>query len=123
MAGTLLQRSPWGYVVCSGNSPQSLGYNISEDGSCPLVGAGDLEETDALLGPLQMNGGPTPTRRPLPGSPAIDRVPVAVCLDEDNDPLGHDQRGLPRPAPGSAACDAGAVESGNEGVFADRFES
>src|SRR6185369_16353146 len=44
---------------------------------------------DPMLGPLQNNGGPTLTKAPLPGSPAIDQ--------------GHssgqatDQRGVPRP--------------------------
>jgi len=37
-----------------------------------LVGA-ITEALDPLLGPLQMNGGPTPTHALLPGSPAIDQ--------------------------------------------------
>src|SRR5262249_52781927 len=35
--------------------------------------AGTLTGVDPLLGPLQFNGGPTPTHALLPGSPAIDR--------------------------------------------------
>lgn len=123
LSGSLLQRMPWGFVVCSGSGLQSLGYNISEDGTCGLAASGDLESTDAQLGPLSMNGGPTPTRLPVSGSPAIDRVPVSACLDEDEDPLDHDQRGLPRPVPNGGACDSGAVEFGNEHMFSDRFES
>ena len=51
----------------------SNGYNLSsDDGSGYLNGPGDQINTDALLGPLQDNGGPTLTHMPLPGSPAID---------------------------------------------------
>jgi hypothetical protein len=56
-----------------------------------------------LLGPLQNNGGPTPTRAPLPGSPVIDagvNGPVTSATD---------QRGLPRIVNGTV--DVGAVES------------
>jgi hypothetical protein len=47
---------------------------------------------DPLLGPLQNNGGPTPTRAPLPGSPVIDAGFVAAL------PAGtaSDQRGFLR---------------------------
>ena len=55
------------------------------------------------LGPLQSNGGPTPTRALSVTSPAIGTVPAvgAGC------PL-TDQRGVARPV--GAACDAGAYE-------------
>jgi hypothetical protein len=52
----------------------------------------------ANLGPLQDNGGPTPTRLPLAGSPAID---AGDCTETT------DQRELARPA---TSCDLGAVE-------------
>jgi hypothetical protein len=54
---------------------------------------------DPLLGPLQMNGGPTPTQALLPGSPAIDKGnSFGLCMD---------QRGYPRPHSGG---DIGAFE-------------
>lgn len=56
----------------------------------------------ARVGPLQFNGGPTPTHALLPGSPAIDGGCPAACLPAD-------QRGLPRPQ--GRACDMGAVEA------------
>lgn len=67
-------------------------------------------KVDPLLGPLQNNGGPTPTRALLPGSPAIDRG--------GGDGAGTDQRGsvrpsddpaIPNPIPGDGS-DIGAYE-------------
>jgi hypothetical protein len=59
---------------------------------------------DPLLGPLQNNGGQTPTRAPLPGSPVIDAGINAVV------PTGTvtDQRGALRIV--NARVDVGAVE-------------
>ena len=65
---------------------------------------------DPLLGPLQDNGGPTPTMAPAAGSPAIDAGSASG--------LGTDQRGDPRPvdfpalpdAIGGDGADIGAVE-------------
>jgi hypothetical protein len=71
--------------------------NLIEDGSCGAALAGD-----PLLGPLQDNGGPTPTHALLPGSPAIDAGDSATCLAED-------QRGVARPQ--LDGCDIGAFES------------
>lgn len=56
---------------------------------------------DARLGPLAKNGGPTPTRALLPGSPAIDAG--------DDTLIGTDQRGQPRKS--GAQVDIGAFES------------
>jgi hypothetical protein len=57
----------------SGGTILSLGYNLSNDnGSGFLIGTGDKTNTNPLLGPLQLNGGPTPTHALLSGSPAID---------------------------------------------------
>src|SRR5262249_6298209 len=66
----------------------SLGHNISNDGSGNLTAAGDLPNTNPLLGPLANNGGPTQTRALLPGSPAINAGDPAAAP-------ATDQRGLP----------------------------
>lgn len=58
---------------------------------------------DPLLGPLQDNGGLTPTHALLPTSPAVDRG-----LDLSDDGFTLDQRGMPRPRQGG--FDMGAVE-------------
>jgi hypothetical protein len=81
----------------------SAGSNISSDASCNFTTFGDRVNTDPRLGPLTDNGGPTLTRAPLPGSPAIDGGP-AICFP------ATDQRGVPRPQPAGGRCDIGAVE-------------
>ncbi|MEM7139927.1 MAG: choice-of-anchor Q domain-containing protein [Actinomycetota bacterium] len=76
---------------------------LNDDGTC---GSGPLVGVDPLLGPLQDNGGPTSTRAPLAGSPAIDAA-TGTCP-------ATDQRGETRPrdgdGDGAATCDIGAVE-------------
>jgi len=57
---------------------------------------------DPLLGPLQDNGGLTPTMALQPGSPAIDH------MVRDDSPVRTDQRSLPRGYDGF--CDIGAFE-------------
>ncbi|MBI4498413.1 MAG: hypothetical protein HY689_10985, partial [Chloroflexi bacterium] len=105
-SGTIVAGSIGG-PNCSGTIT-SNGYNLSSDATCSLAGAGDLENTDPLLGPLQDNGGPTQTHALLVGSPAIDAVPTANCTDADGNPLTVDQREAARPQ--GTACDIGAFE-------------
>jgi hypothetical protein len=47
----------------------------------------------------------------LPGSPAIDAIPVASCT------LATDQRGVSRPQPAGGNCDIGAFESYGYMIF------
>jgi hypothetical protein len=74
------------------------GHNICSDATANLSASGSLSKTDPLLGPLQDNGGPTPTMMLLPGSRGINAVGSGFP------PL--DQRGRPR----WGAADIGAVE-------------
>lgn len=87
----------------------SLGHNArpaSPEGYCGTPTT-DLLLTDPELGPLQDNGGDTPTHLPLAGSPLID-------AGDDESCLGVDQRLADRPqdgdGDGAARCDIGAVE-------------
>jgi hypothetical protein len=90
----------------------SIGYNLSSDSTCNFSSAGDLNNDDPLLGPLQNNGGPTETMALLPGSPAIDAGNPAGCTDGLGHLLTTDQRGAPRPDKEDAiGCDRGAYES------------
>ena len=90
----------------------SLGYNfIGDRGTATIVGpqTGDQMGTAAAplepkLGPLQDNGGPTPTRLPLPGSPLINAGDPAFQPPPDTD-----QRGRPRVQNGR--IDIGATEA------------
>jgi hypothetical protein len=93
----------------------SLGHNLDSLDQCGFRAAGDLLNTNPLLGPLHDNGGPSETMALRAGSPAIDAG--AGCA-------GPDQRGAPRPGaltPGEtagSACDIGAYErAGCEGVL------
>jgi hypothetical protein len=95
---------------CSGIMT-SHGYNLTSDDSCRLNAAGDVENANPNLGPLQDNGGFTRTMALLPGSPAIDSGNPSGCTDGDGELLKTDQRGEPRPdKDDSGACDTGAYE-------------
>jgi hypothetical protein len=88
-------------------------YNISDDASCGFTAASSLNSTNPQLGTLANNGGPTETFALLSGSPAINRIPVASCVDQSGNPLVTDQRLLPRPdALNLSTCDSGAYEFG-----------
>ncbi len=89
----------------------SNGYNLSSDKSCRFDGAGDLNDIDPELGPLQNNGGPTDTIALLPGSPAIDAGNPSGCRNGLGPLLKTDQRGEPRPdKEDKPGCDIGAFE-------------
>ena len=78
------------------------GRNLSyPDASCPGINA------DPMLGPLQMNGGPTMTMGLGPGSAAIDAGDDATCAASPVNNL--DQRGVSRPV--GPHCDIGAFET------------
>jgi hypothetical protein len=81
-------------------------HNLEDRNQCGLTGAGDLINTDPLLGSLGNNGGNTDTLLIGAKSPAIDAG--AGCVDATGAPLTHDQRGVTRPQ--GPACDIGAFE-------------
>lgn len=88
----------------------SLGFNLIESpATCSFVAQPtDVIGVDPLLAPLADNGGPTPTRALLPGSPALDAGAIACAAT--------DQRGMPRPQ--GPACDIGAFERCDAGPCA-----
>jgi len=89
-----------GNIGFSGGTVVSHGHNISDDGTGNFsVAAGDLPNTDPMLGPLADNGGPTGTNALLFGSPAIN------AGDASAPP--QDQRGVSR----VGAADIGAYEA------------
>ncbi len=95
----------------------STGYNIISDSAlCNFTATtGDLLDVDPRLGPLQNNGGATPTNWLYQGSPAIDGGNPSGCTDHLGNPLTTDQRGSSRPLDGNNdgnnVCDIGAYEA------------
>ncbi|MCP5097241.1 MAG: hypothetical protein GY943_16970 [Chloroflexi bacterium] len=85
----------------------SLGHNIESGDDCGFNNTGDLINTDALLSPLQDNGGNILTHALLYGSKAIDAGFETACPQLD-------QRNKSRPIDGNkdgtAVCDIGAYE-------------
>ncbi len=77
----------------------SDGHNLEDSNTCTLAAAGDLPNTNAQLGSLTNNGGPTRTMALPFGSPAIHAGNAATCP-------ATDQRGKPR----AAGCDIGAFQ-------------
>ena len=87
---------------CAANatSLRVQGLSLFEDiASCVPIGTPPLI-ADPLLGPLQLNLGPSRTREPQPGSPVLGVATGGACRSTD-------QRGVARTSP----CDLGAHES------------
>jgi len=97
--------------IVAGNTQNGGDINLIDgwSGSHNLTSTANLD-----LGPLQNNGGPTPTMLPGIGSAAIDAVPLAACTQ------ATDQRGVTRPQ--GAGCDIGAVEVQPDRIFVDGFD-
>ena len=105
-----------GGIFAAGNAPLALNNTIVSGNSglpgTDVSAAGGFTGTnnfiggDAVLGPLQDNGGPTPTIAPLPGSPVINAGSNALV------PPGTatDQRGPGFPRALGGTVDVGAVE-------------
>ncbi len=100
----------------SGGTIVSDGHNLSDDASCStwLTGMGDASGTLPGLDPagLKNNGGPTQTIALLPGSTALDAIPLGstdyCTMTDGTTSVATDQRGVERP--GGSACDIGAFE-------------
>lgn len=88
------------FANCFGVNGAATVLNLSNDATCAF-GAG-RDNVALPLGPLQNNGGFTPTHRLPQGSPAIDAGSNTGCP-------AIDQRGQARPV--GATCDVGAIEA------------
>src|SRR5208283_4646895 len=109
--GSLFANNTGGNCCAGGAEPTNEGYNISDDDTCDFgISTGAKGQTigdnvkPLLASGLADNGGPTETIALIPGSPAIEAVPLAQCT------VRTDQRGDPRPEPGFSDCDIGAYE-------------
>ena len=75
------------------------------------VPGSNLAGQDPKLGPLADNGGPTATRKPLAGSPVIDRGSTAASADQRGRARPVNIPGIASsPASGADGADIGAVE-------------
>jgi hypothetical protein len=92
-------------TVAIGSTIAVRGQDLVQGG---LAGFPAVLSADPLLGPLQNNGGPTPTMALLPGSPAIDAGVNNFALDLSGNSLTTDQRGHWRIC--GASVDLGAYE-------------
>jgi hypothetical protein len=104
LRATLLADNASGNCQVSGGALTSNNDNLSSDATCAgsLTASNDLTNTNPLLRPLALNGAPlAPSHAPLPHSPALNRIPPARCVADD-------QRNAVRPQNGR--CDVGAVE-------------
>jgi CSLREA domain-containing protein len=122
------------YDDCDG-IVQVYGWNLfGEIAGCTFTGNGATARGLVSLntiGPLQDNGGPTPTHALLPGSEAIDSTYTQGCIDQNGAPLATDQRGAPRVVTAifgnPRRCDVGAFEFGatppvEDLIFKNGFE-
>jgi len=120
LTNTILYGNGPGFIADDCERADSTGGNmIGDSAHCNFdAQPSDQLDVDPGLGPLADNGGFTWTH--LPGPAAIDHGLDSGCL-----PI--DQRSVPRPIDGDgdgiARCDAGAVESVRDAIFADGFES
>ena len=105
-------------TLITGNSAPSCvgrfrtgGYNLQSAtrSTCGLTGANDRVGVNPLVAPLANNGGRAPTQALLPGSPAIDTIPLAQCIAISGARVTFDERGIERPQ--GAGCDIGAYEA------------
>jgi hypothetical protein len=93
--------------ACAGAGLTDGGHNAEDGATCGFTS--HAVSTSAKLGPLQDNGGPTPTMAPAKDSPLLGAGDATVCTSTTGaGPV--DQRGVVRPqAP--TGCDIGAVET------------
>jgi predicted outer membrane repeat protein len=119
-ATTDVKSSIFGDSVSGGNCDgvTDEGYNLSDDATCGFSGTSENSVTNLKLYPLALNGGPTETMALGYGSKAINFIPIASCVDSNDDPVTTDQRGFGRPSPNNLDfCDAGAYEAGAVAPF------
>jgi hypothetical protein len=95
-------RRPGGPNDCraEGGAIISLGFNLDATNQCGFSAPGDQINKNPLLGPLQDNGGATPTMAPASNSPALDQGSAfGLITDERGVIRPIDFASIPMPAP------------------------
>jgi len=112
---------------CAGTI-EAYGFNLFSLAVIPncIIGGNGSDAWGGIflpsIGPLQDNGGPTPTHALLENSEAINATTSQGCVDENGNPLDTDQRGAPRIS--GFRCDVGAFEYGSvvDLIFKDGYD-
>ncbi len=96
-----------------GGSIVSEGFNLESGNDCGFGTAGDIVNTDPLLGALGNNGGPTQTMLPAANSAVIDQgAAFGLRGDQRGAPRVVDNPSIPNSAAlGADGSDIGAVEA------------
>lgn len=122
IASNLLGSASSSGTDLSGSLFVSDGYNLvgKTNGAVWIATTGDklgsaASPTNAMLGPLQNNGGATWTHAPLAGSPAIDQGKSFG--------LTTDQRGRPRPFDFASITNAAGGDGSDIGAFEPQLSS
>lgn len=93
---------------CAGTDV-SGSYNLLQTNLCAIAGTANQIGIDAALGPLQDNGGQTPTHALPAGGAAVDAANPAAPGSGPGTCPATDQRAAARPQ--GAVCDIGAYEA------------
>jgi len=119
IAGNIDNSNPGNVLPDCVGAMISGGYNLIQIVTCTITGdsTGNITNRDAVLGPLQDNGGPTFTHALLTNSPATDDGNPAGCTDQNGTLLDTDQRGYVR----NGVCDMGAYEYNSPGTPTPTF--
>jgi hypothetical protein len=103
-----------GAFLSQGHNLIAITNNASGWIASDLVGNGTNFVINPLLGPLQDNGGPTPTMALLPGSPAVDQgKATGVIADQRRHARPFDYGSISN-AVGGNGSDIGAFELGED---------
>ena len=103
LRGSIVALGSDGLDCASGEPVLNEGGNLGFDPSCGAAQPDDLAAMHPMVGPLVIpTGSNTASRRPVVGSPAVDRF-AAPCAGE------VDQHGTARPQ--GSGCDSGSVEA------------
>jgi hypothetical protein len=103
LINTLVSGNTGGNCLTLSGVTQSTDHSLDSDGTCGLIGPGDLSGANPLLLALANNGGPTDTQALRGGSPALNAGDSAAGACPTTD-----QRGVTRPQ--GTGCDIGAYE-------------
>jgi hypothetical protein len=93
-------------LVKDPESTLSINYSLIGTGITPTAGGNNVVTNNPQLNSLANNGGPTMTRAPLAGSPAINAGDPSIMFN----PAEHDQRGAPFVRVSGGRIDIGAFE-------------